>query len=86
MDILGVIVVKAIIPSSKTGCSNLVLLDGTVASCQGDGSISSRPSGTDGDYEQWQVNTNLAVAYPRTNIKSPQPFVYAVVYGDKVIA
>lgn len=48
---------KELKPSSHSGCVNVVLLDGSVLSAQGD----TRPAGTDGPWEQGQVSGNAVI-------------------------
>jgi len=85
IDIKGTIVISSINQSSKTGCNTLTQLNGTVASCQGDGTIQDRPAGTDGDYEQCQVTGLLAVFLPKSGIANPQPFVFAIAFGSNLL-
>jgi hypothetical protein len=59
IDPKTVILYKAQKPSSRAGCVNLILPDDTVFSCQDDGSMGVRPSGTDGPWEQGQVGGSL---------------------------
>lgn len=46
--------------SSRTGCTNYIRPDGLVVSCQRDGSLDTRPAGTDGPWEQFQETGSLA--------------------------
>lgn len=55
----GLIAYQSIKPSGQAGCVNLILPDGSVFSCQGDGSAGTRPSGTDGPWEQGQVSGSV---------------------------
>lgn len=64
-------------PSSQAGCVNCILPDGSVASCQPDGTLQTRPSEADGSYEQAQ-QTGSVVAYA-PNGKSAPMFVFAAV-------
>ena len=51
---------KGTVPSSRAGCVNFILHDGSVFSCQADGSPGTRPAGTDGPWEQGQQTGSLA--------------------------
>lgn len=87
MDILGVIVAKSVASSSKLGCSLVTQLDGTTASCRGDqgGIIQGVPAGSDGDYEQGQITGSLIAFLPKSDVKNPVPYVYALVFADKLL-
>lgn len=78
-NVVGV-VIKEIKPSSKSGCSNLILMDGSVLSVQPDGSLQNRPSGTDGSFEQCQITGNLAAYYPFGT-----PYVVGFVLGNLLL-
>lgn len=50
--------------SSRSGCTNIINQDGTVMSVQVNGSVESRPAGTDGDFEQGMINGSWIVYAP----------------------
>ena len=60
IDPKTVILYKGTVPSSRAGCVNFILHDGSVFSCQADGSPGTRPAGTDGPWEQGQQTGSLA--------------------------
>jgi hypothetical protein len=51
-------------PSSRAGAVNVINADGSVMSVQPDGSVETRPSGTDGAWEQACVNGSWIVFAP----------------------
>lgn len=57
-------IVAQLKPSSNAGCVNVINQDGTVMSVQEDGTVQTRPSGSDGSFEQGAVNGNFVVFSP----------------------
>jgi hypothetical protein len=64
-------------PSARAGYVNVIEADGSVCSCQGDGSQQTRPAGTDGPWEQGLVS-GQAILYTTDGIT-----VFAFPYYDK---
>lgn len=50
--------------ASAPGCVNVINQDGTVMSVQEDGTVQTRPAGSDGSFEQGAVNGNFVVFSP----------------------
>lgn len=65
------------LPNTKK--KTLSFLDGTVVSIQPDGSIESRPAGSDGGYERCSVDGQVATWYYQQAGEWRGPFTYAFV-------
>lgn len=61
------------------GQSTLSFPDGTVASCQPDGTMDFRPAGYDGDYEKCDIDGQIATFWPDHGTSDRYTFAFALV-------
>ncbi len=81
-QIKGVIPYLATTTSTQVGCNRVILPDGSIASCQPDGSIETRPPDQDGPYEQGQV-TGTIILYAPQGAAGPI-WAFGLAKGDKL--
>lgn len=83
IDPKTVVVYASLKPSARPGCTNLILPDGSVFSCQADGSPGTRPAGTDGPWEQAQVTGSLAT-FNAVHQSQNAYYVFGIAPADKL--
>jgi hypothetical protein len=69
--------IGAVNKSSHVGKFTLSFPDGTVVSCQQDGSIQDRPSGADAAFEQCDIDGQVATYWYIWNGVTSGPFSFA---------